>query len=142
MKILITASGKSLPKIETLLKNLVGQDKWVKVETALSGTNQDPGIRGEEWLYYIRILSIDADGKCKVNYYNYDFPEQFSSFDNVAEVYAEDIDWYGDDTWGGILTTDELKELKKQRDEEHDQELRDYYGDDEEYDEEYDDDEV
>ena len=68
MKILINASGKSLPKIETLLKNLVGQDKWVKVETALSGTNQDVGINGEEWLYYIRILSMDADGKCRVNY--------------------------------------------------------------------------
>lgn len=132
MKRFIKASSKTDP--DTLIRSLVGQDKWVKAETCLFGTEQDNSVESGWWLYWLRILSIDEDGNCKVNYYNYDFPEQFVSLDDVGEVNIEDIDTWAD-TWGGILTTPELKDLIKQREEDHAKELSDY-------DDEYDEDEI
>ena len=115
------------------LQQYVGKDVWLQTEVALLDSEEDTGISGGEWLYYLKILSVSADGECVVNYYNYDFPEQFISLDQKATTCVEDIDF-----WGEVVTTAELKEIIKRREAEHDQELADYYGedyDDEDYDE-------
>lgn len=114
-----------------LFKKLAGKDKWIRVEAPIE-SDEDSGIRGEEWLYFLRILSVGKNGECKVNYFNYDNPEQFSGLDAVGTAFTEDIDlWLEDGEEPYIVSTAEMKKIIKQREEEHDQELRDYYEDDE-----------
>lgn len=125
---------KSSDNLAHELQQYVGKDVWLQTEVALPDSEEDNGIRGGWWLYYLKMLSVSADGECVVNYYNYDFPEQFSSLDQRATTCIEDIDF-----WGEVVTTAELKEIIKRREAEHDQELADYYGED--YDDEDDDDE-
>jgi hypothetical protein len=81
-----------MSETENILRKICGTDLWIKAETSV-GSRYNP-YRDGEWLYWLKILSIDDEGYCKVNYFNLDFPDD-STVGDVGETYIDDIEiWF------------------------------------------------
>lgn len=81
-----------MSETETILRKICGTDLWIKAETSVYSRNNP--YRGDEWLYWLKILSIDDEGYCKVNYFNLDFPDD-STVGDVGRTHIDFIDiWF------------------------------------------------
>ena len=84
MKIYCTSQESS----EDIIRKICGKGIWIKAEADIEADhNQYHG----SWLHWLKILSIDDDGYCQVNYLNLDFPDDSYSLDDVGEVHIDDI---------------------------------------------------
>lgn len=82
-----------MSETETILRKICGTDLWIKAETYVESSKNT--YRNDDWLYWLKILSIDDEGYCKVNYFNLDFPKDNYFLDDVGETHIDDISiWF------------------------------------------------